>query len=41
MKKKHSFFAETKQQVDQIKRKIVAKFKKPILFKKQTFLKQP
>ena len=39
MKKKHSFFADTKQQVDQIKRKIVVSFKKPILFNKQTFLK--
>ena len=26
----HSFFADTKPQVDQIKRKIVAKFNKPL-----------
>ena len=29
MKKKHSFFADTKQQVDQINRKNVANFDKP------------
>ena len=29
-KKKHSFFAGTKLQIDQIKRKIEAKFKKPL-----------
>ena len=39
MKKKHFFFADTKQQVDRIKRKIAATFIKPFLFKKQTFLK--
>ena len=39
MKKKRSFFADTKQQVDQTKRKIVANFNKPFLSEKQTFLK--
>ena len=34
MKMKFSFFAETKQQVDQIKRKIVANFNKPLFFQK-------
>ena len=39
MKEKHAFFADTKQQVDQIKRKIVANFNKPFSSEKQTFLK--
>ena len=30
MKTKHSFFADTKLHFDQIKRKIVAKFNKPL-----------
>ena len=31
---KHSFYADTKLQVDQIRRKIVAKFNKPLFFEK-------
>ena len=38
-KKKHSFFADTKLQIDEVKRKIVGKFKSPCLLKKQTILK--
>ena len=37
-KEKHSLIADTKLQVDQIKRKMEAKFKKPI-FKNQIYLK--
>ena len=36
-KKKHSLVADTKLQVDKIKRKIEAQFKKPFLFKNQIF----
>ena len=35
---RHSFFSDTKLQVDQIKRKIVARFNKPLLFKKSNTL---
>ena len=31
MKKKHSFFGDTKPQIDQIKSEIVTKFNKPFL----------
>ena len=36
-KKEHSLIAETKLQVDQIKRKMEANFNKPFLFKNQVF----
>ena len=39
MKKKHSFFADTKQQNDQIKRKIVANFNKPLFIQKTNIFK--
>ena len=40
MKKKLSIFAYTKQQVDQIKRKIVANFNKPLFIQKTNIFKR-
>ena len=39
MKTKHSFFADTKLEVDQIKRKLVAKFNKPLFTQKLNIFK--
>ena len=38
-KKEHSLIAYTKLQVDQLKRKMEAKFNKPFFFKKSNILK--